>query len=226
MTAVSIFSTETFLALCSFVLIAGYHLFFWIEIKRHPERTVIGVARRQRAAWVATMQAQKDGILAVQTLRNSVMISSFLASTAVLISIGLLGIAVSIDKISSLVHEINILGNQSVLFLTVKIFVMILIYFTAFFNFSMSLRFYNYAAISINIDDKYHQKNDSIFPGKYMELGARHFSIGMRLYYLSIPILVWAFGPIWLLASSSILVLVLYRHDHIESEPPLSGGTS
>jgi uncharacterized membrane protein len=43
--------------------------------------------------------------------------------------------------------------------------------------------------------------------------GALHYTIGMRGFYLSVPLALWLFGPIWMLIGSLVLVSVLYRLD-------------
>ena len=35
----------------------------------------------------------------------------------------------------------------------------------------------------------------------------------MRAYYLAVPLVMWLFGPSWLLLSSLLMVVVLYRLD-------------
>jgi uncharacterized membrane protein len=44
--------------------------------------------------------------------------------------------------------------------------------------------------------------------------GALHYTIGMRYFYLSVPLGLWTFGPIWMLVGSLIVISVLYRLDH------------
>ena len=43
--------------------------------------------------------------------------------------------------------------------------------------------------------------------------GARHYFLGMRGYYLSIPLTLWLFGPLWLLGGVILLTPILYRLD-------------
>ena len=43
--------------------------------------------------------------------------------------------------------------------------------------------------------------------------GAPHHTIGMRGFYLSVPLTVVLFGPVWMLAGIMVLVAVLYRRD-------------
>jgi len=44
------------------------------------------------------------------------------------------------------------------------------------------------------------------------------FSIGMRAFLFSIPLVFWLFGPYFLLAASIGLIIALYRLDRSESE--------
>ena len=61
------------------------------------------------------------------------------------------------------------------------------------------------------------QQNDSTVSAgtvtHVLNHGALHYTIGMRGFYLSVPLALWLFGPIWMLAGSLVLVAVLYRLD-------------
>ena len=46
-----------------------------------------------------------------------------------------------------------------------------------------------------------------------LDRGGRHYSLGMRAYYLTIPLALWLFGPLWLVAGSLLLIAVLYKLD-------------
>jgi uncharacterized membrane protein len=43
--------------------------------------------------------------------------------------------------------------------------------------------------------------------------GALLYTIGVRGFYLSVPIILWLFGPLWMVTGTVILVLVLSRMD-------------
>jgi uncharacterized membrane protein len=43
--------------------------------------------------------------------------------------------------------------------------------------------------------------------------GALHYALGMRGYYLSVPIVLWLFGPIWMIVGTTVLLGILYRLD-------------
>jgi uncharacterized membrane protein len=43
--------------------------------------------------------------------------------------------------------------------------------------------------------------------------GAFHYTLGMRGYYLSIPLVLWLFGPLWMFIGTVVLLGILYRLD-------------
>ena len=48
---------------------------------------------------------------------------------------------------------------------------------------------------------------------KILDRGGTHYTLGMRGYYLAIPLALWLFGPLWLLSGTLLLIAVLYRLD-------------
>ena len=46
-----------------------------------------------------------------------------------------------------------------------------------------------------------------------LQRGGVHYTLGMRGYYLSIPLLLWLFGPLWLMAGTLVLLAALRRLD-------------
>jgi len=199
----------------SAILLGGYHATFFYQTKKTPGRTVVGKAHARRTVWVDRMVARDDRILAIQTLRNWTMSATYLASTAILIAAGLLGFLVSVDKISTLALEVNFLGSQDASLLTLKILALIANFFAAFFNFTLSLRFYNYVALDIGAADQSATSAERKEIVGHLNRAANHYTWGMRGYYLCIPILLWIIGPLWLLAGSVLTTIALYRHDHV-----------
>uniref|UniRef100_A0A803PR72 Uncharacterized protein n=1 Tax=Cannabis sativa TaxID=3483 RepID=A0A803PR72_CANSA len=65
-----------------------YHGWLLYRVIYHPTKTVIGVNAIHRRYWVRAMMedVSKNGVLAVQTLRNNIMASTLLASTAIMLS--------------------------------------------------------------------------------------------------------------------------------------------
>ncbi len=93
---------ELYLTSASFLLLIVYHAYLIYRIHTKPLTTSIGVTNHLRGHWVESIMEHNRDILAVQTLRNWVMASSFLASTAILISLGLVSIAASPEKMAEI----------------------------------------------------------------------------------------------------------------------------
>ena len=46
-----------------------------------------------------------------------------------------------------------------------------------------------------------------------LERGGRHYTFGMRAYYMTIPLALWLFGPLWLMAGTLLMIASLYHLD-------------
>ena len=67
----------------------------------------MGITNHLRAHWVESIMEDRRDILAVQTLRNWTMAASFLASTGILICLGLLSVAASPEKMAEITPSLN-----------------------------------------------------------------------------------------------------------------------
>lgn len=206
---------EVLLVTAAFGVLVLYHLLLLRGIRRASGRTAIGHARRSRRLWVASVMAERRDILAVQTLRNWSMASSFLASTAVLLTIGLLSFLLRFDEVPMVLHELNFLGSTDKPIFTAKVLLLVVCFLTAFFNFSLSLRYFNHVALDVTVPSAVAGEGAADIATSLFDRGADHYTLGMRSYYIALPVTLWFFGPIWLLAAALTLVAVLYRLDHL-----------
>ena len=98
---------EFYLTAASFLILGIYH-FHWIyRIYRRPLTTAVGITNHLRGHWVESIMEERRDILAVQTLRNWTMAASFLASTGILICLGLLSVAASPEKMAEITPSLN-----------------------------------------------------------------------------------------------------------------------
>ncbi|KAG9449003.1 hypothetical protein H6P81_008968 [Aristolochia fimbriata] len=128
-----------------------YHLWLFIRIVRNPKGTVIGINAFARERWVKFMMTDplKNGVLAVQTIRNNIMASTLLATTAITLS-SLIGVVVSSTKDSS-TAAILIYGNTSPLVSAIKYFTILLCFLVAFLFNVQSIRYYAHTSILISV---------------------------------------------------------------------------
>jgi uncharacterized membrane protein len=195
------------------VLIIIYHVHYYFRVKHFPMQTAVGITRYLRTFWVEAVMEQKRDILAVQTLRNWVMASSFLASTAILISLGILGYIFQHKTISELPFSFDRIVTSMENIDILKILVLFLLFAIAFFNFTLSIRYYNHVNFMINVPLDRDELITVGYVTKVLNLGMIHYTLGMRAYYLSGPFFLWLFGPWWMFLGSILLLIVLYKID-------------
>jgi uncharacterized membrane protein len=191
----------------------AYHAHLFKKVHRDPLTTAIGITNHARQMWVEGIIREKRDILAVQTLRNQVMAATFLASTAILISLGLLNAAFRPGIFGEISHALNLAGTPNETLWMFKLMLLGILFFITFFNFTLAIRYYNHGGIMINTIDESDPTLSADTVTSVLNHGALHYTIGMRGFYLSVPLGLWTFGPIWMLAGSLIVICVLYRLD-------------
>ena len=204
---------EPIFVVLSLSSIAGYHLYLIFKVRNQPQATVIGITNHVRRIWVKNVMAERRDILAVQTLRNQVMAATFLASTAILISLGLLGAAIRPGLFSDISQALNLTGARNETLWMLKLMLLAILFFSAFFNFTLSIRYHNHAGFMINIAEPTDSLVTADTVAEVLNHGALHYTLGMRGYYLSVPMVLWIFGPLWMLVGTIALLCVLYRLD-------------
>ncbi|KAL1327877.1 hypothetical protein AAHE18_13G335000 [Arachis hypogaea] len=192
------------------VLVLGiYHAWLLYTIIRHPSRTVIGLNAQSRYQWVLSLMADplKNGVLAVQTIRNNIMASTLLATTAITLS-SLIGVFANTDSETELVY-----GNKSSLNSAIKRLSISLCFLVAFLCNMQSIRYYAHVSFLIT-SPALKGKTDFIeYVAKTLNRGSVSWSLGLRAFYLSIPLVLWIYGPIPMFACSCFTSFALYFLD-------------
>lgn len=199
----------------SVALLVIYHLFVRYKIRKNPAYTIQAVNNIARAAWVREiMTTQGKEVLAVQTLRNSTMAATFIASTAVLLVIGTLTLSGEGDKLNSTWHTLNVAGSADQALWEVKLLLLVIDFFVAFFNGSMAIRFFNHVGYMVNVPQSLqHEALTPQLVAGHLNRAGRFYSLGMRAYYFSVPLVFWLFGSYLMLVSTIGLLVVLYYLD-------------
>lgn len=199
-------------------LLVGYHLYLRFQLRKNPHYTIQAVNHAARSAWVkGIMVDESKSILGVQTLRNSTMAATFLASTAVLLIIGTLTLSEQTDKLESTWQSLNVLGSTQPGLWTIKLLLMLSNFFVAFFSFAMSVRLYNHVGYHLNVPIKGRAPSiNSKSVAVLLNRAGYSYSLGMRAYYFAVPLVFWLFGPHFLVAATVVLIAVLY---HIDRAP-------
>lgn len=197
----------------SLLLLVLYHVHLYRKMRDNPLSTSLGLARRTRVLWVHSIMAGKKDILAIQTLRNWTMAATFLASAAILIGLGIFNLALTADKQGELSLMMGLLGSDHPGLWITKLILLGIDFLFAFFSFMLAVRYFNHTGFMINLptDDN---TDISVYDViQILERGGTHYTLGMRAYYMTIPLALWLFGPLWLMAGTLLMIATLYRLD-------------
>ena len=204
---------ELYLTTASFLILFGYHAYLVYRVIHRPLTTSIGVTTHLRSHWVEYIMKEGKDILAVQTLRNWVMASSFLASTSILICLGLISIASSPEKMAEITPSLKELMREHHALWNFKLMMIIVDFFVTFFNFTLAIRYFNHVNFMINVPSTLAHKITPDYVAGSLNHATFHYTAGMRGYYIGVLLVLWLFGPIWMLLGTIILIWVLCRLD-------------
>lgn len=214
------FETDIVALVLSVLSVVAYYLFLSMKVRENPTYTIHGVHELARRLWVANiMRNPAQGIMGVQTLRNWIMGSTLMASTAAILIIGTLTLSGQAESITRSWHALSMTSSHAAELWIVKVMALLITFIVAFFAFAMSVRLANHVVFMINVPE--YEAHHNLSPesvARRLHRSGTMFSIGMRAFLFAIPLVFWLFGPYFLLAASIGLIIALYRLDRSESE--------
>ncbi|NOT12442.1 MAG: DUF599 domain-containing protein [Methylococcaceae bacterium] len=203
----------------SVLMMVTYYLYLIQRSRRVPDSSVHALNARIREQWVdMVIHSKNRDILAVQTLRNSVMAANFMASTAVLLIIGTLNISEKIAQWALNWHPYALANDVYGELWQIKLGLLLLDFSIAFYCFSMAIRLFNHVGYMINLSDDgsieggLHKKTCA-----YLNKAGSYYSFGTRTFFFSLPIVLWFFGPYSLVLATLALIAGLAMLDKVPS---------
>jgi uncharacterized membrane protein len=152
------------------------------------------------------------------------MAATFLASTAILLIVGVLTLSGQSDKLQLTWNALNSFHATNPSIWLLKLLALIVDLSFAFFSFTLAIRKFHHVGYLLNIPQEgRHCKLTPAYVAAYFNQAGRSYTLGMRAYYLLLPLLFWLFGPILVVVASAALVAILYRLDCVgdEMEPEI-----
>jgi len=150
-------------------------------------------------------EPMKNGVLAVQTIRNNIMASTLLSTTAITLS-SLIGIFASSAWNSD--EPFIPYGNTSLKHISVTICFLI-----AFLCNVQSIRYYCHVSFLITAPTLRDKREYMEYIAVTLNRGSHAWSIGLRAFYLSFAFFLWIYGPIAMFACCCLTSLVLFFLD-------------
>jgi len=199
------------------VIVTSYRVFLAWMLRNNEKKLILGKLQIYRNAWIVAHSQDKSNLVVVQTLRNTIMSASFLASTAIILIMGVFSLLsfISGHQHSDVVNGIFSSVDPVVEMWRVFLIIITLIY--TFINFTWYIRDMNYIGFILNIPKKdldFIEGRDSteMLSNRFLKAGLR-FSMGMRGYYFLMPLFLWLIHPFFMIASILFVVVVLLKRD-------------
>ena len=142
------------------------------------------------------------------------MASTFMASTSVLLAVGVLSLTGNGENVRHTWHSLNFFGSVEPGMFAFKILALLLNFFLAFFCFTSSLRLYTHVAFMLGAESG-QQDSDQLgsMAEKYLNMGANHFYLGMRAFYFTVPLVFWIFGAQFMIFGTAFLISIIFILD-------------
>ncbi|KAG0475194.1 hypothetical protein HPP92_014880 [Vanilla planifolia] len=182
-----------------FLVCFVYHCWLWYTVKKRPHGTSVGLFNANQQLWIAAMLKDNDqkNLVVVHGLRNSLVGSCLVASSAFAACVGLLSLSSSVDRV--VVIE--------------KCAALLLCFAAVFLCETMSITLVNELSLVINTlilrDCPVTEEQLAVLLRKAALLSA----IGHRLFFAAMPLLLWFFGPVLVFVASVAVVVALYVAD-------------
>ncbi|PIA43904.1 hypothetical protein AQUCO_01800149v1 [Aquilegia coerulea] len=194
----------------------SYHVWLWHKVRTTPHSTIIGTNSTGRRIWVSAMMKDNDkkNILAVQSLRNAIMGSTLMATTSILLCSGLAAVISSTYSVKKPLND-TIFGAHGEFMIALKYVTLLLIFLFAFLCYSLSIRFINQVNFLINTPQDLMSIVTPEYVSDLLEKGFMLNTVGNRLFYAALPLLLWIFGPVLVFLCSVTMVPILYNLDFI-----------
>lgn len=157
---------------------------------------------------------EKKNIIAVQSLRNLVMGSTLMATTSILLSVGLGAVISSTYSVKKSLND-TVYGAHGEFMVSLKYMTILIIFIFSFFSHTLSIKFLNQVCVLVCTP----QDTKSMITPQYLtellEKGSVLNTVGNRLLYSALPLLLWIVGPVPVFFCSVAMVIVLYNIDFL-----------
>nr|XP_043630370.1 uncharacterized protein LOC122601694 [Erigeron canadensis] len=195
----------------SFMISIGYHIWLWHKVRTQPLSTIMGTNAHGRQLWVSAIMKDDDkkSMLAIQTIRNTIMGSTLMATTSIVLCCGLAAVVSSSYSVKKPVND-TVYGAHGQFMVALKYVTLLVLFLFSFMCHSLSIRFIGQVNFLINLPQTY---VTSTYVSELLDKSFTLSMIGNRIFYSALPIMLWIFGPVLVLLCSSTMVYVLYNLD-------------
>ena len=195
------------------VLTIGYHLRYAVTLTNNPIKLVKGRMFLYHHEGVRKMLETGRELELIHQNRNQTMATSFLASSSLIFVGVILNLLVNLDRVSDFFNVTDVAVMEY------KIYLLLLIFGSAFLNFLLSLKKLMYFNLLITSDlaqiREYEKEDPICYISSYYNRSLYFFTMGMRSFYYSMVIITWFFNTFMFIAATLIVFFLVYIYlDH------------
>ncbi|XP_071735195.1 uncharacterized protein [Rutidosis leptorrhynchoides] len=216
---------DTILVPLSFFITFGYHAYLWYHFKIKPSATTIGIESIKRKHWLKDMRKgdDKQGTLAVQSLRNTLMSSILVAVVTSILTLALAALINNTYSVKDLFTS-SFFGLHATKILFLKYGSAFLFLLTSFLCSSMAVATLidtNYLIYALGAEPEAEgiaspsPATSRKYTRDILERGFILAIFGNRMLCITFPVLFWLFSPVVFAFASVVLVLGLYVLDFV-----------
>nr|GMD43255.1 uncharacterized protein LOC109181014 [Ipomoea batatas] len=218
---------DTILVPLSLSLTIGYHAYLCHRLMHKPAATTIGLNMLKRRSWLQDYNQGNDkkGMLAVQSLRNTLMASILTATITVIIVVSLAALTNNAFNAASHLFHGPLLGLHSGRLIVLKFGCAAIFLLASFMCSSMAIGYLIDANFLVNAVGGEFSASPS-HTQTVLERGFKLAVVGNRALCMAFPVLLWMIGPVAVFVSSVALVWALHGLDFVRDFSPIAGKNS
>ncbi|KAF0923213.1 hypothetical protein E2562_003424 [Oryza meyeriana var. granulata] len=219
----------------------AYHVWLWRAVRLTPLRTAAGINSATRRLWAISMTKdnEKKAVLVVQSLRNVIMGSTLMATTAILFCTGIAAVLSSTYTIKKPLSD-AVFGAHGEYMMALKYVALLLLFLVAFVCHSLAICFLNEASFLLNTSSTLLPSSGDgdgddgrrllglpstrDYIEEVLERGFTLNLVGNRIFFAGVPLLLWIFGPLLAFLSSLVMIPILYNLDVVNAKSHHTGG--
>lgn len=145
-----------------------------------------------------------------------------MATTSILLCSGLAAVISSTYSVKKPLND-AVYGAHGEFMVALKYVTLLTIFLFSFMCHSLSIRFINQVNILINSPQDPTSPVTPEYVSELLEKGYILNTVGNRLFYAALPLMLWIFGPVLVFLCSITLVPMLYNLDFVLRSPDQKG---
>ncbi|XP_006660295.2 uncharacterized protein LOC102700922 [Oryza brachyantha] len=193
-----------------------YHVWLWRAVRRSPLSSTVGINAAARRLWLLRMmkENEKKAVLVVQSMRNVIMGSTLMATTAILFCTGVAAVLSSTYAVKKPLSD-AVFGAHGEYMMALKYVTLLLVFLLSFLSHTAAICTINQATFLVNALPAADLPVTKDYIADVLERGFLLNLVGNRLFYGGVPLLLWIFGPVLACICSIVMIPILHSIDMV-----------